>query len=65
MNQLIEAVERASISEAELCNSIGMNEETWRRKLNGEIEFTVSDILKLRTALSLSNRDIKLIFFDR
>ncbi len=62
MEYLIRAIERSSMTENELCEIIGIKEEIWKKKLLGELEFTVSDILKLQKALSLSGRETELIF---
>ena len=52
------------MTENELCEITGIKEDIWKKKLSGEFEFTVSDILKLQKVLSLSNREIELIFFE-
>lgn len=64
MEYLIRAIERSSMTENELCEITGIKEDIWKKKLSGEFEFTVSDILKLQKVLSLSNREIELIFFE-
>ncbi len=62
MKYLIKAIEKSSMTEAEICDVIGIKVENWKRKLRGELEFTVSDILKLRKVLSLTDRETELIF---
>ena len=65
MEYLIKVINESEMNEDTICELIGMDKKTLKRKLNAEIEFTVNEVIKLTEILSLSVKEIELIFFDR
>lgn len=55
---------RAGISKEKIAKILDMNLSTLYRKLNGESDFTLTELKKLRRVLKLSKDDIDCIFFS-
>ena len=62
MEYLIKVINESEMNEDTICELIGMDKKTLKRKLNAEIEFTVNEVIKLTEILSLSAKEIELIF---
>jgi len=54
---------RAGVSKEEIAKYLGVNPTTVYRKFNGESEFTLSELRKLKELLHLSKEDVERIFF--
>lgn len=50
---------------ADMQEEIGIGKSAWHRKLNGTSQFNLEEIRKIRTVLSLTDRQTCEIFFDR
>ena len=55
---------RAGVSKEDIAKYLGINPATVYRKFNGESEFTLSELRKLKVFLNLSKDDIDRIFFS-
>ena len=54
---------RADISKEDMAKKLGINIATLYRKINGESEFTLSELKLLKEILELSKEDVDRIFF--
>lgn len=55
---------RKGVSKEEMAKALGINIATLYRKINGETDFTLSELKKLKAVLELSNDDVDRIFFS-
>ncbi len=55
---------RAGVSKEDIAKYLGINPATVYRKFNGESEFTLSELRKLKVFLNLSKDDVDRIFFS-
>lgn len=55
---------RAGVSKEEIAVALGINIATLYRKINGESDFSLSELQKLKKLFNLSNEDIDRIFFS-
>ena len=55
---------RADISKEDMAKNLGINLATLYRKINGESDFTLSELKQLKKMLGLSKEDVDRIFFD-
>ena len=55
---------RAGVSKEDIAKYLSINPATVYRKFNGESEFTLSELRKLKVFLNLSKDDIDRIFFS-
>lgn len=55
---------RAGVSKEDIAKHLGLNPTTIYRKFNGESDFTLSELRKLKKFLNLSNEDVDRIFFS-
>ncbi len=55
---------RAGLSKEDIAKELGLNSTTVYRKINGESDFTLSELRTLKKILGLSNSDIDRIFFN-
>lgn len=55
---------RAGLTNEEVAKNLGINVVTFYRKINGESEFTLSELVKLKGIFGLSNDDVDRIFFN-
>lgn len=54
---------RACVSKEDIAQELGINVTTVYRKINGESDFTLSELRKLKNMLKLSKEDVDRIFF--
>lgn len=52
------------ITPDELASKLGLNTATFYRKLNGTSDFYRTEMLKMKSILSLSNTDMRAIFLE-
>lgn len=55
---------RAGLSKEDIAKELGLNLATVYRKINGESEFTLSELRLLKKILGLTNSDVDRIFFN-
>lgn len=55
---------RAGVSKEDIAKYLGVNLATVYRKFNGESDFTLSELRKLKKVLHLSKEDVDRIFFS-
>lgn len=55
---------RAGVSKEDIVKYLGVNPATIYRKFNGESDFTLSELRKLKKMLNLTNEDVDRIFFS-
>lgn len=55
---------RAGVSKEDIAKYLGVNPATVYRKFNGESDFTLSELRKLKKVLHLSKEDVDRIFFS-
>lgn len=55
---------RAGLTKEDIAKILGLNSVTVYRKINGESEFTLSELRTLKKILGLSNSDVDRIFFN-
>ncbi len=53
---------RAGVSKEDIAKYLGVNPATIYRKFNGESDFTLSELRKLKKMLNLTNEDVDRIF---
>lgn len=53
---------RAGVSKEDIAKYLGVNPATIYRKFNGESDFTLSELRKLKKMLNLINEDVDRIF---
>ncbi len=58
------ALIRAGLSKENIAISLGINISTFYRKFNGESDFTLSELRKLKKILHLTKDDVDRIFFS-
>ena len=54
---------RAGVTKEDIAQYLGINVATIYRKFNGESDFTLSELRKLKIILRLSKEDVDRIFF--
>lgn len=64
-NALIERIEAKGLKRAAIASQLGITVLSLRRKINGESEFRVSEVIDMVKLLGLSREDMYAIFFDR
>lgn len=62
---LFERMHSQRVTSEAMAVCIGKSKAAVYDKLNGKTEFTVSEILKIKDFLGLSELDMKTIFFDQ
>lgn len=62
-NKLKGKILEKGLSVTKVANLLGVNQATLHRKLNGNSEFTRSEIQILRLALELNSQEMEAIFF--
>ena len=55
---------RVGVSKEDLAKELCINPTTVYRKINGESDFTLSELKVLKKVLKLSNEDVDRIFFS-
>ncbi len=55
---------RAGVSKEDIAKYLGVNPATVYRKFNGESDFTLSELRKLKKVLHLTKEDVDRIFFS-
>lgn len=55
---------RAGLTKEDIAKILGLNSVTVYRKINGESEFTLSELRTLKRIFGLSNDDVDRIFFN-
>jgi transcriptional regulator with XRE-family HTH domain len=55
---------RAGVSKEDIAKYLGVNPATVYRKFNGESDFTLSELRKLKKVLHLSKEDVDRIFLS-
>ncbi len=63
--ELKAAIARAGVTNRKLALRLGLSEQAFYNKIQGETEFKGSEIKCLATELRLSMEEVNLIFFDR
>lgn len=54
---------RAGLTREDIAKILGLNSATIYRKINGESDFTLNELKKLKKILGLTNNDVDRIFF--
>lgn len=54
---------RAGVTKEEIAGALGINVATLYRKLNGESDFSLSELRELKKLFNLSKDDVDRIFF--
>ena len=62
--ELRAAIARVGKTYRDLAKSLGISEQTFYNKLNGESDFKASEIKALRGELNLTSEEINYIFFN-
>lgn len=55
---------RAGVTKEEIAKNLGINIATVYRKINGESDFTLSELRELKKIFGLSKDDVDRIFFN-
>lgn len=55
---------RAGVSKEEIAKELGINITTLYRKINGESDFTLSELKQLKRMLGMTKDDVDCIFFS-
>ncbi len=63
--ELKAAIARAGVTNRRLASRLGLSEQAFYNKVQGETEFKGSEIKCLATELGLSMQGVNLIFFDQ
>lgn len=63
--ELRASIARVGVSNRELAKILGLSEQSFYNKIQGETEFKGSEIKRLATALHLSMEEVNIIFFDQ
>ena len=63
--ELRASIARAGVTNRKLAEVLGLSEQAFYNKIQGETEFKGSEIKRLATVLNLSMNEIDIIFFDR
>lgn len=63
--ELRAAIARVGITNRRIAEYLGLSEQAFYNKIQGETEFKGSEIKGLAKVLNLSMRDINTIFFDK
>lgn len=61
---LQEKVKEANVKKSVIKDAIGCSYNTLQFKLEGKVEFTISEMNRIGRALNLSKKDMCNIFFD-
>lgn len=63
--ELRASIARAGITNRKLAEYLGLSEQAFYNKIQGDTEFKGSEIKGLAKVLNLSMKDVNTIFFDR
>lgn len=63
--ELRASIARAGITNRKLAEHLGLSEQAFYNKIQGDTEFKGSEIKGLAKVLNLSMKDVNTIFFDR
>ena len=63
--ELRASIARAGITNRKLAEQLGLSEQAFYNKIQGDTEFKGSEIKGLAKVLNLSMKDVNTIFFDR
>ena len=63
--ELHASIARAGITNRKLAEHLGLSEQAFYNKIQGDTEFKGSEIKGLAKVLNLSMKDVNTIFFDR
>lgn len=63
--ELRASIARAGITNRKLAEHLGLSEQAFYNKIQGDTEFKGSEIKGLAKILNLSMKDVNTIFFDR
>ncbi|MBS6715405.1 MAG: helix-turn-helix transcriptional regulator [Dialister sp.] len=63
--ELRASIARAGITNRKLAEHLGLSEQAFYNKIQGDTEFKGSEIKRLAKVLNLSMKDVNTIFFDR
>ena len=63
--ELRASIARAGITNRKLAEHLGLSEQAFYYKIQGDTEFKGSEIKGLAKVLNLSMKDVNTIFFDR
>lgn len=63
--ELRASIARAGVTNRKLAEILGLSEQAFYNKIQGETEFKGSEIKRLANALRLSMNEVDVIFFDR
>jgi len=63
VNLLNASIVKNGFREETFGEQIGMSYQAWRRRRNGETEFTLTEIENVRKALNLNQKELYSIFF--
>ena len=64
-NLLRAAITKNELSISKLSDEVGICESALRRKINGEVQFSIAEADRVSEALKLDDSEILVIFFDR
>ena len=64
-SELRASIARAGITNRKLAEHLGLSEQAFYNKIQGDTEFKGSEIKGLAKVLNLSMKDVNTIFFDR
>ena len=64
-NLLRAAITKNELSISKLCDEVGICESALRRKIKGEVQFSIAEADRVSEALKLDDNEILVIFFDR
>ena len=64
-NLLRAAITKNELSISKLSDEVGICESALRRKINGEVQFSIAEADRVSKALKLDGSEILVIFFDR
>ena len=63
--ELRASIARAGVTNRSLAAQLGLSEQAFYNKIQGETEFKGSEIKNIARALGLSMNDVNFIFFDQ
>lgn len=58
------AIVEQGMTQEKLADALGIARATFNNKLNGKTFFTEDELMKMKSALNLTNEQFLLIFFD-
>jgi len=64
VDMLDKAISSKGIKIGFLCDKLGLSSPSLTRRLQGKTEFKASEIAAMRDVLSLSDKDVRLIFLS-